>query len=282
MLPFYFRISRNTLMSIVITHKTTRFFETSTELDHAQLHRLKEISSNALSPLKIVIFGKYNHGKSTFLNAWLKQNLFKTGDTRVTTQIQSYADIQNDIIWVDTPGLDADKEDDKKAIATIKEADLVLLIHDSVAGELDKKELDFIQQYSNSTGKGKIRLLLTKIDQNEDNVAQIIELIESQVAYLNIKIFPISPARYLKYISESLDIWKEKSGFDALVPDIEKASKKRNSIRKEEIQLLCEKLAQQLYHQKNNLSRDLNQLNKRKKSITKDFEQATKHLLNTI
>ncbi len=262
-------------------YKTTDIFDTMINLDDGFI-RLKNMLENSFNPLKIVIFGKYNHGKSTFLNAWLKQNLFKTGDTRVTTQVQSYLDSEHHIIWIDTPGLDVDKDDDQKAIDTIKEADLVLLIHDAVAGELDKKELDFIRQYSFSNGRDKIRLLLTKIDQNEANLSQVMTLIKYQINDFNIEIFPLSALRYQKYIAESVDIWMEKSGFSALFLDIQKASLTRNEIRKSEVIFLFNYLTDKLNNEKNHCQNKVDQLISEKNVKQREFDRAAQHLLTTL
>jgi len=265
-----------------VTSKTRRLFKTEMNLDHKMLVRFNDRIENPSKPLKVVIFGKYNHGKSTFLNAWLKQDLSKTGDTRVTTQVQSYVDRENDIIWVDTPGLDADKEDDNQASNMVKEADLVLLVHDAVAGELDKNEQDFIQQYSASIGKGKIRLLLTKIDQNEANMSQIMDLIEAQIQPLNITIFPLSAIRYQKYMANGGAIWKEKSGFDALDADIQKVSLSRNTIRKEAVNLLCNELVQQLLAEKKRYQNKIDQLAREKRTKQRELNRAAKNIFKVI
>ena len=157
-----------------------KVFEKNTA-NHEKLIRLENILNNQKSPFKIVVYGKYNHGKSTFLNAWLnKDELFKTSDKRETTENKDYLDEENNIIWIDTPGLDAHEDDDAKAIEAVKEADIVLLVHDIISGELDDKELKMIESFS-KTNKQKLKLLLTKIDQNEDNLLFIINKIENQI-----------------------------------------------------------------------------------------------------
>ena len=65
--------------------------------------------------IRIAVFGKYNHGKSTLLNTIIGKDVFKTSDKRETVKNQTHQ-YQN-VIWVDTPGLDADVtgQDDKEA-----------------------------------------------------------------------------------------------------------------------------------------------------------------------
>ncbi|MDI1292148.1 MAG: 50S ribosome-binding GTPase [Methylobacter sp.] len=243
-------------MNESILSKVQYYFNQEKSLNNDKLLRLENIINNPQTPFRIIVFGKYNHGKSTFLNSWLKQNLFKTGDTRVTTEVQAHKDEENNIIWVDTPGLDANIKDDEVAIYAIKEADIVLLVHDAVAGELDIKELDFIKE-SSITAKGKIKLLLTKIDQNEVNIFDIMRLIKNQVDDFNIKIFPVSPIRYQKYIDNQSAIWKAKSGFDALYIEIKGSISNRDLLRKQEAKGLCNDLIQQLDTVKSEVLNDI-------------------------
>lgn len=261
--------------------KVKFFFEKNNNLNNEAFVRLEKITKNQLSPFEIVVFGKYNHGKSTFLNSWLKQDLFKTGDTRVTTETQSYTDKENNIKWTDTPGLGASDQDDDKANEALKEADIVLLVHDSVSGELDKKELDFIKN-SSITSKGKIRLLLTKIDQNEENVFNILRVIENQVSNFNIKIFPISPIRYQKYINGGSEIWKERSGFGAIEIEIKEFISNRDLFRNIEVRNLCDELINQLNTVKNETENNIKGLDRQINTKKNDFYHAVENTLKHL
>ena len=213
-----------------------------TPANYEKLIRLENILDNQKSPFKIVVYGKYNHGKSTFLNAWLNQSeLFNTSDKRETVINQEYFDQENNIAWIDTPGLDAHEQDDAEAQEAVKEADIILLVHDIISGELDEKELKMIESFS-MTNKQKLKLLLTKIDQNEDNLPLIINNIENQINHFAVKLFPISPIRYQKYSQTSIDKWKQASRFEALQIEIQKSISDRDDLRKQEIMGLCDDL----------------------------------------
>lgn len=257
-------------------------FNQAKNLNSQNFSRLKNIINTPNSPFKIIVFGKYNHGKSTFLNAWLEQEgLFKTGDTVVTKKIQSHLDEKNNIIWIDTPGLDATAGDDKLANEEVKDADVILLVHDAVSGELDNKELMFIEKSSFAT-KAKIKLLLTKIDQNEDNISMISNQIKKQIAKFELDVFLISSGRYQKYLSTNSNIWKEKSGFSLLKQHIDKAIKDREILRKREIERLCDDLIKQLNQEKQGIQSQIDSYGRQIKTKQNEFDRSLENILKNF
>ena len=138
------------------------------------IEQLRELISRP-SQLQIAVYGKYNHGKSSLLNALVKKDIFKTADIRETVKIQSYTN--RDITWIDTPGLDADvkESDDTEANRLLSTSDLLLFVHSVNEGELDNKEVLFLKEQSKNSKN--IILVLTQIDKIDslDNVKKIIE-----------------------------------------------------------------------------------------------------------
>ena len=59
----------------------------------------------ALKPLRIMIMGIPNVGKSTLMNALLKKRVAKVGDEPAVTKIQQRLYLGNNIVLVDTPGM---------------------------------------------------------------------------------------------------------------------------------------------------------------------------------
>jgi len=95
--------------------------------------------------ITISCVGLYNHGKSTLLNALIKDfdlKTFKTADARETTSNKSI--IYKNIKYVDTPGLNAQEKDDQKVMKAIQTSDITLFVHTLTAGELNKKEVEFL------------------------------------------------------------------------------------------------------------------------------------------
>ena len=58
-----------------------------------------------LKPLRMMIMGIPNVGKSTLLNALLKRRVAKVGDEPAVTKQQQRLDLGNNMVLVDTPGL---------------------------------------------------------------------------------------------------------------------------------------------------------------------------------
>jgi ribosome biogenesis GTPase A len=59
----------------------------------------------ALKPLRIMIMGIPNVGKSTLMNALLKKRVAKVGDEPAVTKVQQRLYLNNNIILTDTPGM---------------------------------------------------------------------------------------------------------------------------------------------------------------------------------
>ena len=60
-------------------------------------NKLDELK-NRSKELQVAVYGKYNHGKSSLLNALIKhQNKFKVADKRETVKIESFLDENNHI-----------------------------------------------------------------------------------------------------------------------------------------------------------------------------------------
>lgn len=75
----------------------------------------------------LVNAGRMNHGKSSLLNSLIGQSedYFEVQDRRTTVKNKEYQYDEN-IIFVDTPGLNADDNDDREAIKAYKKASLIL------------------------------------------------------------------------------------------------------------------------------------------------------------
>jgi len=271
---------RNTTINMKILRQHKALFSADSKVLLERLERLQKQSNKP--PLKVIVFGKYNHGKSSFLNAWLRDTIFKAEDVRCTVKVQSHHDVKNNVIWTDTPGLDADKHDDALAKNAIKDADVVLLVHDIISGELDKKELTFIRHYTRHEGKGKLRILLTKIDQATSELNTIQASIEAQIAEFNLPLFAISSTRYQKYLKQNSDLFFNKSGFKPLFPMLRTAMKDKLMLRNTEMMTLCDVLIKNLHT--SNLQRisKLNSIQSTLETNTQQFNRAKDRLLNSL
>ncbi|EGB0884705.1 50S ribosome-binding GTPase [Escherichia coli] len=121
--------------------------------------------------------GLMNAGKSFLLNMLtnnIQQEYFRTNDIRETTELKSFR--TEDFVFLDTPGLDANNEDDLAADEGAAKADIILFVHQP-QGELEKVEIDYLRSLKDSFGEfaeKNIILVLSKSDNGApDDIAAI-------------------------------------------------------------------------------------------------------------
>ena len=132
----------------------------------------------------IVAWGLMNAGKSYLLNMLtqhIDSEFFKTNDFRETAENHQFEG--DDRIYLDTPGLDANSQDNLVALEGVQQADVVLFVH-QLQGELEAVEIEFLQNVRDSFGEyaqSHILMVLSKVDKEEpEKVDQIQERILEQ------------------------------------------------------------------------------------------------------
>lgn len=138
-------------------------------------------------PLQITTCGLLKAGKSSLLNALtdhLETELFATGAVRTTVRNQTLS--HQNFVFVDTPGLDATKEDDKEAWNALSTADVLLFVHNPGIGELDKAEVNFLSELASQPGthqglEERLVVILTWLDSNEEVIDAIAQKVQSQI-----------------------------------------------------------------------------------------------------
>lgn len=207
-------------------HKThhDRYFNFQTQIERCMNHLIeqsKQLREQAKELLKwqsfnnkptIVVYGLMNAGKSYLLNMLtehIDSEYFKTNDFRETTENKAFE--TDACIFLDTPGLDANDDDNIQALEGIKQADIVLFVH-QLQGELEKVEIDFLQHVVDSFGdyaSDNIIMVLSKVDkESTDKVNQIQTRVLEQCQHhlgFSPKCFQISNTRYQKGVIEHKD-----------------------------------------------------------------------------
>lgn len=119
--------------------------------------------------------GLVNTGKSSILNAMfddVTKTRFAVADARCTTAVQREELGQWDM--VDTPGLDAFRDDDGLALDTLLDSDALLFAHSVVDGEMDEPELACLRalarRFPLDQRQSRLLLILSKIDEERDRV----------------------------------------------------------------------------------------------------------------
>lgn len=219
----------------------------------------KKINDKQSKPL-IAVSGLVNAGKSYLLNM-LTQNIdqeyFKTADQRETSANKRFETEQ--YIYLDTPGLDAQKKDDEKAQEGIDEADIVLFVHQP-QGEFDPSEIGFLKQLQKNFKEHaheSIVIVISKIDkENEEKIKAIEQKIMQQCQeHLGFKptIFQVSNTRYQKGLVEHKAGLVHASHMDLLAQHLQKVASSATHLRKDKLSLKLDSLHEEIDRLSNEL-----------------------------
>ncbi|WP_429182357.1 GTPase [Aeromonas salmonicida] len=160
----------------------------------------------------VAAWGLMNAGKSYLLNMLtnhIQTECFRTNDIRETSELKQFE--SDRFIFLDTPGLDANSEDDQIAHRGEKLADVVLFVHQP-QGELEKIEIEFLLNLASSFGtyaKQNIILILSKSDKESPEKIgtierRIQEQCQSELGFIP-RSFQISGTRYRAGVTQNKD-----------------------------------------------------------------------------
>lgn len=86
---------------------------------------------------RIMVYGVYNAGKSTLINALVGEEVAATGDIPLTDRVDSYH--WNNTVILDTPGVDAPLEHEQVTREQMLKADaIIFVVNPSGAAEEEK------------------------------------------------------------------------------------------------------------------------------------------------
>ena len=94
--------------------------------------------------IQITCVGLYNAGKSTLLNAITQSDYFPTGDIPTTREIAVYK--QKNCAYVDTPGLNANPNDDSTTQKALEDTDLLVFVSCIQNGGLTSAEAQWLRR----------------------------------------------------------------------------------------------------------------------------------------
>lgn len=181
--------------------------------------------------LKITCIGFYNNGKSTLLNALIddfENQTFQVSDKVETKENKEFQ--KENIIYVDSPGLNATVEDDEKVLEAIMQSDINLFIHNITSGAFTKKEVEFLKflkaKYDNNKDFLQNTIfVLSQIDnlKEEEDIKRTKDDIQEQLKNTfgeNANIIPVSSLRYIKGKNENKELLIKKSNIETLKTEI--------------------------------------------------------------
>ncbi|WP_304128762.1 GTPase, partial [Gemella sanguinis] len=176
--------------------------------------------------VKIAVAGRMNHGKSSLLNSLIGDNIFKVQDIRETTTNSRY-ELFEDVLLVDTPGLDANTNDDAIANVAYESSNIILFVHNYNVGDFHKGELEALKRiadfHNREAFSDRFILVLTGKDAVTDqNNRELIKLkllkdIKEFCGLQNFPIFEVSNTTFMKGKSENKEKLITYSGIPILL-----------------------------------------------------------------
>jgi len=193
--------------------------------DIADLEKLEDALEE--KDITVTCMGLYNHGKSTLLNALIDDyelKYFKTADVRETSENKSIK--VDDIVYVDTPGLNAKDYDDKRVYDAIKTSDINLFTHNVTTGEFTEKEIEFLNKVKKNWGDpdkfiDNTIFVISRVDgaNSKEDIANTVSKMQEQILDIFGKeavFIPVSAINYIKGKKEDKNILAKKSNIDTL------------------------------------------------------------------
>ena len=176
--------------------------------------------------VKIAVAGRMNHGKSSLLNSLIGDNIFKVQDIRETTANSRY-ELFEDVLLVDTPGLDANINDDAIANVAYESSNIILFVHNYNVGDFHKGELEALKRiadfHNSEAFSDRFILVLTGKDAVTDqNDRELIKLkllkdIKQFCGLQNFPTFEVSNTTFMKGKSENKEKLIVYSGIPTLL-----------------------------------------------------------------
>ena len=178
------------------------------------------------STVLVTCMGLYNHGKSTLLNTLIKDfehKTFKTADVRETAENKKV--VYGDITFVDTPGLNAKENDNKRVFDAVKESDINLFVHNVSTGEFTKVEVEFLHNIKKHWSNPKefidrTLFVLTRTDTaSEEDIAITKQRMQQQIQEIfdtSATLIAVSAKSYTKGMLENKKLLVKKSNVEEL------------------------------------------------------------------
>lgn len=247
------------------------------------IRRLNRLCTNLDESLHIAVLGKYNHGKSTFLNALVRNEVFSAADKRETTEIAEHE--HDGVVYIDTPGLDGDPNvsDDRKAWRTaFQSADFLFLVHQAQAGELDRNEMNAFLQLARQDRyySKKMHLVLTQIDQCEPDEVRTVECkirgqLISAFDLRELSITPVSATRHQKGVITGNSKLREMSGMAPIFSTVKRIKSDGPALRRREVRRLADKILSDLAEALTETNQNIQQA---KRGLTSDARRIVENL----
>lgn len=182
-----------------------------------EMEKARSTSSNKM---QIACVGIYNAGKSTLLNALIGKKVFTTGDVPTTDSVDKYDN--GELVYIDTPGLNANDLDNATAAKGYKESDIILFVSNIQNGGLNKAEAKYLEELKMALGSKKmlqdnvVFVLSNKHRMEADKVEKVVEQhkknIEDVFGIEVSNIYVCDAVTYVSGVTQNQDFLIEASG----------------------------------------------------------------------
>lgn len=209
----------------------------------------------------VVVYGVYNSGKSSLLNSLtghVEPEYFATRDIPETHTNKSLE--HQGLNFIDTPGLDVNKQDTATANAGAFQADIILFVHRLSSGPVQQADLVAMQNLAKTQpDTSNIILVLTEAEVADENLSLIDNITEQvqQAISPKVKLYLVSNPMFIKGVSADRQILIKNSGIPTLLHDLieqgKQASLTLEQTRQQKIACYKSSLLQQIKIKKANL-----------------------------
>ena len=198
--------------------------------------------------VRVVNTGMVSSGKSSLYNTLINstEEYFPTVAARTTVKANYFG--YNNILYVDTPGIDVRCEDDALAFNTIMESDIIMMIHNIRTGPLNKSEVEWLKNITYNMGsvemcQARIIFVISWKDTREKDTdyPELIKNLKTQIFEIvggEVPVFEVSVRKYQQGKEKNKDILVQRSGVMELKDYLEKYAeeylKKKDVINVEE------------------------------------------------
>ena len=246
-------------------------------------------ASDGKQTITVVNAGVMNAGKSSLFNAIAnKDNLFAVDDIPTTVVCQP-ADIGNEVVLMDTPGLDARDADTDEAFKAYRNADLILFVHNVNTGEMHTSEIDVINSLEKLFPTPKdfwerfvvvcSRADLKPVESLQEIVKKMQDDLIKHCDGYNVPIFVVSAKRYMRGLKENKKPFIVKSGIlelrDFIVDMSVKLHESRFKLKEERLAMVRKEIALNLTAERSKLENKVSAAGEKHET---QFNQVTKDL----
>lgn len=254
--------------------------------------KLNQIISDS-DKFYLVNAGRMNHGKSSLLNSLTGQveDVFEVQDKRTTVKNKKYQYNEN-TYFIDTPGLNANDNDDQEAIKAYKKANIILFVHNLSVGDIRKEEVRDIKTIISCFNSidnlaNKFVLVLTGKDaiQSKDDLNNIKKKvlldIKNETGLTGFKVFAVSNTTYKNGLKNNKSKLIEHSGIKLLHEYIDSFIITSNSDIQERISERIDLETEKVKNKLQLLKEERTEKLKKKEKVINEFKSRINDILSS-